>query len=130
MHRPVGHRDAFPRCPYSAGPPTRTCGNPNDQLQAAPGDETKTGGLEAPAEEPAEEGNPKTVEELAKQTAKASQEGLKKAGEGVADVAKKAGDGVADVAKKTGETMEKTGNAIGSAAKKTWRCLSSFFGDC
>jgi hypothetical protein len=119
-----------PDAPIPQALPPALAVSPDDQLEAAPGDETETGELEAPAEEPAEEGNPKTVEELAKQTAKASQEGLKKAGEGVADVAKKAGDGVADVAKKTGETMEKTGNAIGSAAKKTWRCLSSFFGDC
>ena len=108
-----------PDTPIPQAPAPTITVTPEDQLEMAPGNETETGELEAPTEKPVEEGNPKTVEELAKQTAKASQEGLKKAGEGVADVAKK-----------TGETMEKTGNAIGSAAKKTWRCLSSLFSDC
>jgi hypothetical protein len=62
---------------------------------------------------------PKTVEELAKKTAEASQKGLKNAG-----------NAVVDAAKKTGETIEKTGDAVGSVAKKTWRCISSMFGDC
>ena len=119
-----------PDTPIPEAPPPALAETPDDLQEATPGDETETEELAEPAEKPPEEGSPKTVEELAKQTAKASQEGLKKAGEGVADAAKKAGEGVADVAKKTGETMEETGTAIGEAAKKTWQCLSSFFGDC
>ncbi|MBU2580664.1 MAG: hypothetical protein KJ622_02960 [Alphaproteobacteria bacterium] len=68
---------------------------------------------------PPEPKTPQTVEELAKQTAKASQKGLKQAGEVVVDAAKS-----------TGQTIEKTGDAIGSAAKKTWRCITSLFGEC
>ncbi len=66
---------------------------------------------------------PKTVEELAKQTAKASKEGLETAGKTVTETAKNAADA-------TGKTLKKTGDAIGGAAQKTWRCLTSFFGDC
>ncbi len=119
-----------PDTPLPQAPPPNLAVSPKDQIEATVGDETETGDLAEPSEKPPEDGSPETVEELAKQTAKASQEGLKKAGEGVADAAKKAGEGVADVAKKTGETMQKTGDAIGGAAKKTWRCLTSFFGDC
>lgn len=68
---------------------------------------------------PKDDTTPETVEELAKQTAKASQKGLQQAG-----------GAVVDAAKKTGQTIEKTGDAIGSAAKKTWRCISSLFGNC
>lgn len=49
----------------------------------------------------AAEGPPRTVEELAKQAAKSSQESLEKAGE-----------------------------AVGGAAKKTWTCLTSLLTDC
>jgi hypothetical protein len=52
------------------------------------------------------------VEELAKETAKASGEGLKKAGEAVTDTAKS------------------TGAAVGGAVSKTWKCLTSFFTNC
>ncbi len=68
---------------------------------------------------PANDKSPKTVEELAKQTAKASEKTLKQAG-----------GAVVDAAKKTGQTIENTGDAIGTAAKKTWRCISSLFGNC
>lgn len=64
-------------------------------------------------------GPPKTVEELAKQTAKSSEKGLKDAGEAVAGAAKK-----------TGETIGEAGSAIGKAAKSTWKCLSTLFSDC
>lgn len=64
-------------------------------------------------------GPPKTVEELAKRTAKSSKKGLEDAG-----------DAVVGVAKKTGEKLGEAGDAIGGAAKSTWRCLSSFFSDC
>lgn len=68
-------------------------------------------------EEPA--GPPKTVEELAKRTAKSSKEGLEDAG-----------DAVVGAAKKTGETIGDAGDAVGNAAKSTWRCLSTLFSDC
>ena len=61
---------------------------------------------------PAEAPPPQTVEELAKETAKASGEGLKKAGEAVTDTAKS------------------TGAAVGGAVSKTWKCLTSFFTNC
>lgn len=64
-------------------------------------------------------GPPKTVEELAKRTAKSSKEGLEDAG-----------DAVVGAAKKTGETIGEAGSAVGNAAKSTWRCLSTLFSDC
>lgn len=70
-------------------------------------------------DEPQPEGPPKTVEELAKRTARSSKEGLKTAS-----------DAVVGAAKKTGEKLEEAGTAIGKAAKSTWRCLSSLFSDC
>jgi hypothetical protein len=73
------------------------------QVTAAPDAEPVPSEAEAPAEAP-----PQTVEELAKQTVTASGEGLKKAGEAVAD------------------TAESAGNVV----TKTWTCLSSLFSDC
>jgi hypothetical protein len=55
---------------------------------------------------------PKTVEELAKQTLESSKKGLEKAGDAV------------------GSTAESAGSAVGNAAKKTWTCLTSLFQDC
>lgn len=75
-------------------------------------------------------GPPKTVEELAKQTAVASKKGLETAGEAVGNAGEAVVGAAETAAKKTGQTLEKTGNAIGNAAKKTWRCLSSLFGNC
>ncbi|KUO68387.1 MAG: hypothetical protein APF80_15680 [Alphaproteobacteria bacterium BRH_c36] len=76
-------------------------------------------GRQADASPPATNAPPETVEELAKQTAIASQKGLNQAG-----------GAVVDAAKTTGQSIEKAGDAIGSAAKKTWRCISSLFGNC
>ena len=74
------------------------------------------GASEAP---PAPQVPPKTVEELAGQTAKSSKEGLKKAGETISGTAEKAG-----------EQIGNAGSAVGNAAKKTWNCLTSLFSDC
>lgn len=97
-------------------PPNDLVGPPDDDRdEVLPGD-----AIDDPEGQPAEEEqSPKTVEELAKQTAKASEKTLKQAG-----------GAVVDAAKKTGQTIEKTGDAIGDAAKKTWRCISSLFGNC
>jgi hypothetical protein len=65
----------------------------------------------APAEAPAQAPS-KTVEELAKQTAESTGEGLKKAGEAVSNTAKS------------------TGEAVGNAVSKTWKCMTSLFSDC
>ena len=75
----------------------------------------------APVAEPAPEpeGPPKTVEELAKRTARSTKQGLQDAGEAVAGATRK-----------TGEKIGEAGSAIGGAAKSTWRCLSSLFTDC
>lgn len=62
---------------------------------------------------------PRTVEEMAKQSAKSSGEALGKAGEAVKDGAEAAGEGVG-----------KAGSAVGNAAKKTWNCVTSLFSDC
>lgn len=77
--------------------------------------------LEEPVEEmePAQKGPPKTVEELAKRTAKSTKQGLQDAG-----------DAVAGATRKTGEKIGEAGSAIGGAAKSTWRCLSTLFTDC
>lgn len=58
---------------------------------------------------------PRTVEELAKQTAQSTGIELDKAGAAVKGTAKAAGDGI---------------GVVGDAAKKSWRCLASFFSDC
>lgn len=55
---------------------------------------------------------PRTVEQLAKDTANSTGDELGKAGTAVKDTAKGAG------------------NAIGNAAKKSWHCLVSLFTDC
>lgn len=79
---------------------------------------------------PPENTMPETVEELAKETAKATKDGLDQAGTAVVDATKKTGQTI----EKTGEAIsgaaKKTGDAIGNAAKKTWRCISSLFGNC
>lgn len=69
--------------------------------------------------EPEPKGPPKTVEELAKRTAKSTKQGLQDAG-----------DAVAGATRKTGEKIGEAGSAIGGAAKSTWRCLSTLFTDC
>lgn len=94
--------------------------DPSSKVGDADSQQTTT--KEAHEDQPdtgAENKTPETVEELAKQTAKASKKGLDQAG-----------DAVVDAAKKTGETIEKTGGVIGDAAKKTWRCIASLFGNC
>ena len=62
---------------------------------------------------------PRTVEELAGQTVKSSQEGLKQAGEAIGGTAKKAG-----------EQIGTAGSAIGNAATTTWNCITSLFSSC
>ncbi|HEX2842052.1 hypothetical protein [Hyphomicrobium sp.] len=62
---------------------------------------------------------PRTMEELAGQTVKSSQEGLQKAGETIGGTAKKAG-----------EQIGHAGNAIGNAASQTWTCITSLFSSC
>lgn len=69
--------------------------------------------------EPVPKGPPKTVEELAKRTARSTKQGLQDAG-----------DAVAGATRKTGEKIGEAGSAIGGAAKSTWRCLSTLFTDC
>jgi hypothetical protein len=71
------------------------------------------------AAQPVSKSPPKTVEELAGQTVKSSQEGLKKAGETISGTAEKAG-----------EQIGNAGSKVGNAAKKTWNCLISLFSDC
>lgn len=68
-------------------------------------------------EAPKVDTGPRTVEELAKQTAQSIE--LGKAGEAVKGTAKAAGEGIG-----------KAGSAVGDAAQKSWRCLASFFSDC
>jgi hypothetical protein len=62
---------------------------------------------------------PRTVEELAGQTVRSSQEGLKQAG-----------DAIGGTAKKAGEQIGNAGSAIGNAATTTWNCLTSLFSSC
>ncbi|MCH9807439.1 MAG: hypothetical protein K0U74_06890 [Alphaproteobacteria bacterium] len=108
---------AWPQSP----PPAYTATTPQPGTEPAHPD-TDTA-QNPPGVDPKPKGPPKTVEELAKQTAKASKEGLETAGETVVDAAETA-------AKSTGDVLKKTGKTIGTAAEKTWRCLSSLFGDC
>ncbi len=70
-----------------------------------------------PAQKPAKV--PRTVQELAGETVKSSQEGLQKAGEAIGGTAKKAG-----------EQIGSAGSAIGNAATKTWTCITSLFSAC
>jgi hypothetical protein len=69
------------------------------------------------AEKPAKV--PRTVEELAGQTVRSSQEGITKAGEAIGGTAKKAG-----------EQIGNAGSAIGNAASTTWTCITSLFSSC
>lgn len=62
---------------------------------------------------------PRTVEELAGQTVRSSQEGLKQAG-----------DAIGGTAKKAGEQIGNAGSAIGNAATTTWNCIASLFSSC
>ncbi len=62
---------------------------------------------------------PRTMEELAGQTVKSSQEGLQKASETIGGTAKKAG-----------EQIGHAGTAIGNAASQTWTCITSLFSSC
>lgn len=68
---------------------------------------------------PGSEGPPRTMLELARRTAGASEEQMKKAG-----------DAVKGSASSAGEKLEQAGDAVGGAMKKSWRCLASFFKDC
>lgn len=113
--------------PALAPQPTAPVPPGNDPAVEKP--ETAEGELAKPAE-PQEDGTPKTVEELAKKTAIASQKSLEKAGDTVSDAAKQTGKALEKTGDVIGDAAQKTGDAIGSAAKKTWRCLSSLFGNC
>ncbi|MGE3228510.1 MAG: hypothetical protein AB7J30_03645 [Hyphomicrobium sp.] len=62
---------------------------------------------------------PRTVEELAGQTFKSSQQGVEAAGGFIGGTAQKAG-----------EQIGNAGSAIGSAASKTWTCITSLFSTC
>jgi hypothetical protein len=62
---------------------------------------------------------PRTVEELAGQSFKSSQESLKQAG-----------DAIGGTAKKAGEHIGNAGSAIGNAASQTWNCITSLFSHC
>jgi hypothetical protein len=73
---------------------------------------------------------PRTVEELAKDTVKSSQQGLQKAGEAVTGSAKSAGEQIGKAGSAVGEGIGKAGSSVGSAAKKTWDCLVSLFKNC
>ncbi|MCC7253437.1 hypothetical protein [Hyphomicrobium sp.] len=73
----------------------------------------------APAPETQPARVPRTMEELAGDTVKSSQQGLKKAGEAIGGTAKKAG-----------EQLGNAGSAIGTAASKTWTCITSLFSTC
>ena len=80
--------------------------------------------------EEAEQGSPKTVEEMASRSYKASKKGLSNAGKSISKGAKVTGKAVSNTAKKAGTQIGKAGKAVGSAAKKTWNCLTSLFSDC
>lgn len=100
--------------PPPVEPPHGTTSGDQGQYQAAPSPER----ADAPAaEKPAKV--PRTMEELAGQTVRSSQEGLKKAGESIGGTAKKAG-----------EQIGNAGNAIGNAASQTWTCITSLFSSC
>jgi len=62
---------------------------------------------------------PRTVEELAGQTFKSSQQGVEAAGGLIGGTAKKAG-----------EQIGNAGSAIGNAASATWTCITSLFSTC
>lgn len=109
------------------GPPAAGPGQDDPKLApikpiepaVAPADASQEGQPKQEEAEAEPKGPPKTVEELAKRTAKSSKKGLEDAG-----------DAVVGVAKKTGEKLGEAGDAIGGAAKSTWRCLTSLFSDC
>lgn len=105
-----GNRPANPDWPA-------TTEGPVEQQQAQPLPPLR------PAQERRNQGPPKTVEELAKRTAKSTKNGFEKAGDTVVKTAKNAGKAVGNVAKKVGD-------GVSGAAKKTWKCLSTLFGDC
>lgn len=103
-------------------PPSGVAGAPNNEDLATPADpinENPEEAVQGEVLQPEPQGPPKTVEELAKRTAKSSKQGFKDAG-----------DAVAGAAKTTGEKIGEAGSAIGGAAKSTWRCLSTLFSDC
>jgi hypothetical protein len=83
---------------------------------ATPGEAAKAG---AEGQQAGSEGPPRTMLELARRTAGASEEQMKKAG-----------DAVKGSASSAGEKLEQAGDAVGGAMKKSWRCLASFFKDC
>lgn len=105
--------------PSLAAPPP---GEPLPQAATAAPDGSGASPLPKDAEAPAAEKPakvPRTMEELAGQTVKSSQEGLKKAGESIGGTAKKAG-----------EQIGHAGSAIGNAATQTWDCITSLFSSC
>lgn len=68
---------------------------------------------------PATKKVPRTMEELAGETVRSSQQGLKNAG-----------DAIGGTAKKAGEQIGNAGSALGSAATQTWTCITSLFSTC
>ncbi|WP_072394839.1 hypothetical protein [Hyphomicrobium sp. CS1GBMeth3] len=68
---------------------------------------------------PAKKKVPRTMEELAGDTVRSSQQGLKTAG-----------DAIGGTAKKAGEQIGNAGTALGSAATQTWTCITSLFSSC
>lgn len=122
-------------CAVSRGAPfpcpglTAVVEQPKDvpALAAPPSDAPASGSTEradpagqvppSAAEQPAKV--PRTVEELAGETVRSSQQGLQKAGEVIGGTAKKAG-----------EQIGNAGSAIGNAASKTWTCITSLFSAC
>lgn len=87
---------------------------PHPIEQALPADQS-----EEPQPEDNSSNEPKTVEELARRTAKSTQDGIKSAG-----------DAVVDTAKNTGKQIQNAGKFVGGAVKKTWDCVTSLFSDC
>lgn len=96
-------------------PAPTVAGTAEPPIAAAPA-EPAPATTDAAPEKPAA---PKTVEDLAQETAKTSGEGLKKAG-----------DAVAGTAKAAGKKIEQAGDAVAGAAKKTWSCVTSLFTNC
>lgn len=103
MLRAVSPPEAVRDLPPLARPPAGPMGTP----------------MPLPVEAKPKQEGPRTVEELAKGTAKSTGDGIGKAG-----------DAVKDTAQNAGKAMGKAGDAVGSAAKKSWHCLTSFFTDC
>jgi hypothetical protein len=103
--------------PTLAAPPPAAA--PGPQTPAAPAPADTASPAPQPPHKQAPAKVPQTVEELANQTVKSSQQGLEKAGEAIGGTAKKAG-----------EQIGSAGSALGNAASKTWSCITSLFSSC